>query len=140
MEYTEKEIELRKDFYNFQKQYKEEALIKEFDEKVAELNNPALSAYFARLKGPQENKHRDIVLKGGNLEAIYELSDLYKENLDYIIDSHNVEYNLKIIKKLYDEGVTQLKNRKWDTTVIYDKDKEDQDETRSSRKQLHRSL
>lgn len=104
MNYSEQELELRRNFDDLRRMHGKEALLEEYDEKVLKLKIPSLSAYFALIGGPNAKKHRNIVLKSNNLEAIYELSDKYSECLEYILDSHNVKYNLGGLKRILEQS------------------------------------
>lgn len=121
MEYTEQELEIIKGFDEFIDKFKdgEKLLLKEWDEKILSLNNTALSLYFAKLDGEHANEHADIVLASKDLDVIYELSEKYPKHLEYILNSHDVEYNFRIVKKIFEcesknVGYWWINNKKYE--------------------------
>lgn len=124
MAYTEKELNLRKKFDEYQKIYGKEDLLRLWDAKILELDNHALSAYFALLDGIHAKEHADIVLKSGDLVSIFELSEKYPECRQRILESNNFEYNFGIVKKLFEQGVTAADGPFFDTEPYSNKIKE----------------
>lgn len=104
MKLTEQEQDLINDFKYYYEQFGKETLFREFDEKVLNLKNPRISAYFALIGSPNKDKHGDIVLESKDIEAIYALSKISSKHLEYLLDSHDV-HNLDAIKLLFKEAI-----------------------------------
>lgn len=108
---NEIENEILEELKGFSQKFGYKETLKAFDEKIISLNNPRLSVYFTSNANPNKDKHDEIILGSGDLEAIYECIRMHVSRYaddktletysNYIYDSKDGKYNLKLAELFF---------------------------------------